>query len=85
MVLTEDVWRESLDLGLLDGDETCALCHERPVILLDVARKPTLLCETHVHTVVEQLLNDLKDVEREASGGGRANSPHAPHHTPNIL
>ncbi len=60
MVLSDQVWRELIELGMLDGDETCALCRERPIILVDVARAPVLLCERHARAVVAQLQVDLE-------------------------
>ena len=59
MVLSEDVWRELIEVGLLEGDETCALCRERPVVLLDVAHAPILLCAAHTQVVITQLQSDL--------------------------
>ena len=66
MVLSEDVWRELIEVGLLEGEETCALCRERPVVLLDAARAPILLCATHTQEVITQLQNDLESVKRNA-------------------
>ena len=59
MVLSDDVWAELVQLGLLDGQETCALCRERPSVLVDVARAPILLCVRHAQATVDQLLADL--------------------------
>ena len=66
MVLSEDVWRELIEVGLLEGEETCALCRERLVVLLDVARAPILLCATHAREVSLKLQNDLAIVKPEA-------------------
>ena len=60
MVLSEQMWRELIDLGVLEGDETCNLCREQPRILLDAARAPVLLCPAHAQLLAEQLLTDLK-------------------------
>jgi hypothetical protein len=60
MLLSETVWRELTEIGLLEGDEACALCAERPLILLDVARAPILLCVAHATEVVRQLQMDLE-------------------------
>jgi hypothetical protein len=35
MVLSEDVWAELVSLGMLDSQEPCALCRERPLVLSD--------------------------------------------------
>ena len=59
MVLSDELRRELIELGLLDGDETCALCRERPFILVDVARAPVLLCQAHAQAVTAQLQADL--------------------------
>ena len=64
MMLTAELWRELLEFGLLDGNETCALCRERPVVVLDVAQSPVLLCESHTRKVVEQLQKDLEELVR---------------------
>jgi hypothetical protein len=69
MVLSADVWAELVQLGLLDGDETCALCRLRPTLLVDVARAPILLCRDHAHTVAEQLLADLAALPPEKASG----------------
>jgi len=66
MVLSEDVWRELMEIGLLEGEETCALCRERPVVLLDVARAPILLCAEHANQIIAQLQNDLESVKHDA-------------------
>jgi len=65
MMLTAELWRELLDFGLLEGEETCALCRERPVVMLDIAKSPLLLCEIHTRQIVEQLQNDLEKVGSE--------------------
>ena len=62
MVLSAQVWHELIDLGLLDGEETCALCGERPEILLDAARAPVLLCPAHGQVIADQLSADLKQL-----------------------
>lgn len=67
MVLSEDVWAELVTLGMLDGQETCALCRERPLVLLDVARAPILLCGAHAQQAAEQLLADLRHLAAEPS------------------
>ena len=59
MVLSDNVWAELVQLGLLDGQETCALCRERPSVLVDVARAPILLCTQHAQATADQLLADL--------------------------
>lgn len=59
MVLSNDLWAELAQLGLLDGQETCALCRLRPSVLVDVARAPILLCVQHTRATAEQLLADL--------------------------
>ncbi len=59
MVLSAQVWHELLELGVLEGEETCALCRERPQILLDAARAPVLLCPAHARALAQQLLADL--------------------------
>jgi len=59
MVLSDDVWAELVQLGMLDGQETCALCRERPSVLVDVARAPILLCVRHAQATADQLLADL--------------------------
>ena len=63
MLLTQAVWRELLELGVLEGDETCALCRERPLILLDAARAPVLLCPAHARALAGQLLADVADLD----------------------
>ena len=65
-MLSEAEWRELIELGVLDGDETCALCRERPLVLLDVARAPILLCAVHADEVMKQLRHDLESVVRDA-------------------
>ena len=65
MTLTAELWRELLDFGLLEGNETCALCRECPVVMLDVAQSPVLLCEDHTRKVVEQLQKDLEQVNSQ--------------------
>ena len=64
MVLSAQVWHELLDLGVLEGDETCALCRERPRILLDAARAPVLLCPEHAHKLAGQLNADLQQLSQ---------------------
>lgn len=59
MLLTAPLWRELTDLGVLEGEETCALCRERPQILLDAARAPVLLCPAHARSLADQLIADL--------------------------
>ena len=61
MVLSGEVWGELIELGVLSGDETCALCGERPVLLIDVARAPILLCPAHANATLRQLQTDLQD------------------------
>ncbi len=60
MVLTSAAWSELIDLGVLQGGETCALCFERPSILVDVARAPILLCPAHARVTLEQIQRDLQ-------------------------
>jgi hypothetical protein len=62
MVLSAQVWDELMELGVLEGDETCALCREQPRILLDAARAPVLLCPAHAQLLAAQLDADLKQV-----------------------
>jgi hypothetical protein len=64
MVLSDQAWQELIGLGLLDGDETCTLCRERPHILLDAARAPVLLCPAHARVLADQLLADLQQLTR---------------------
>jgi hypothetical protein len=64
MVLSGVMWRELIELGMLDGDETCALCRERPRVLLDVARAPILLCAAHTRAVIAQLQADAAQLDR---------------------
>lgn len=59
MVLSDNVWAELIQLGLLDGQETCALCPAAPSILVDVARAPILLCLAHAQATAAQLAADL--------------------------
>jgi hypothetical protein len=66
MVLSEDVWSELVSLGMLDGQETCALCRERPLVLVDVARAPILLCAAHARETAAQLAADLRALGQEA-------------------
>ena len=66
MVLSAQVWGELLDLGLLAGDETCALCRERPRILLDAAKAPVLLCLAHARLLADQLNADLHQLVHAA-------------------
>jgi len=68
MLLSETVWRELMEVGLLEGDEACALCAERPLILLDVARAPLLLCSAHATDVARQLQVDLERISLDRSG-----------------
>lgn len=65
MVLSAQVWHELIDLGLLDGEETCALCRERPQLLLDAARAPVLLCPAHGQAFADQLSADLAQLIRK--------------------
>ena len=60
MVLSGEVWSELMELGLLRGDETCALCFERPLLLVDVARAPILLCRAHEQATLRQLQADVQ-------------------------
>ena len=60
MVLSGEVWSELMELGLLRGDETCALCFERPLLLVDVARAPILLCPAHAQATLRQIQTDLQ-------------------------
>ena len=69
MVLTNELWTELIQVGLLDGQETCALCRERPALLLDVARAPILLCVPHAQAVAGQLRSDLAVVAPSAAPG----------------
>ena len=59
MVLTGAVWGELIELGLLTGQETCALCFEPPAVLVDVARAPILLCPAHALSTLNSLQADL--------------------------
>src|SRR5258707_576546 len=45
MILTGDVWAELIELGVLTGEETCALCFEPPRVLVDVARALRVLAQ----------------------------------------
>jgi len=67
MMLSSDVMGELIELGLLNGDETCALCAERPVLLVDVARAPILLCPAHAASTLRQLQSDLEACASQAS------------------
>jgi hypothetical protein len=62
MVLSALLWHELIDLGVLEGHETCALCRERPQILLDAARAPVLLCPAHAQAIAGQLADDLNQL-----------------------
>lgn len=66
MVLSGDVWRE---LGMLDGHETCVLCRERPLVLLDVARAPILLGAAYARHVIRQLGSDLEQLATGSAVG----------------
>jgi hypothetical protein len=68
MVLSTEVWAELIELGLLDGQETCALCREHPWVLLDVARAPILLCASHAQATLDQLQSDLQHMAHQAAG-----------------
>ena len=59
MVLTGEVWGELIELGVLTGEETCALCFEPPAVLVDVARAPILLCPAHALSTLNSLQADL--------------------------
>jgi len=72
MRLSETVWRELMEVGLLEGDEACALCPDRPVVLLDLARAPVLLCTKHATEVSRQLQEDLAPPALEPSGRTRS-------------
>ena len=63
MVLTGAVWGELIELGVLSGEETCALCFEPPRVLVDVARAPILLCPAHVLTTLQQMQADLQALD----------------------
>jgi hypothetical protein len=65
MVLSAQVRGELLELGVLEGEETCALCRERPRILLDAARAPVLLCPAHAQSLADQLNADLQQLADE--------------------
>ena len=60
MVLTGEVWGERIELGVLSGGETCALCFEPPRLLVDVARAPILLCPAHAASTLQQMQADLQ-------------------------
>lgn len=60
MVLTGEVWGELIELGVLSGEETCALCFEPPRVLVDVARAPILLCPAHALATLQHLQADLQ-------------------------
>jgi hypothetical protein len=62
MVLSATLWRELIELGMLDGEETCAQCRERPLVLLDVARAPILLCAAHARALQTELEKDLEQI-----------------------
>jgi hypothetical protein len=66
--VSTDVWAELIELGVLDGQETCALCREQPCVLVDVARAPILLCASHARTTLEQLESDLQQLAHPAAG-----------------
>ena len=70
MVLSSNAWSEltlapaasaGVELGVLEGEETCALCAERPLILVDLARAPILLCPAHAQATLAQIQADLDD------------------------
>ena len=63
MVLTGEVWGELIELGLLTGAETCALCFEPPRVLVDVARAPILLCPAHALGTLHSLQADLQALD----------------------
>jgi len=63
MLLTSEVWAELIELGVLSGEETCALCFEPPRLLVDVARAPILLCPAHAAATLQQLQADLQLLE----------------------
>jgi hypothetical protein len=79
MVLSDDVWAELIQVGLLDGQETCALCRERPSVLVDVAKAPILLCARHAQATANQLAADLLHLADPASStpGAPANPTRA--------
>ncbi len=62
MVSSSEVWSELIELGLLSGDESCALCAERPAVLVAqrLARAPILLCPAHAHATLQQIHIDLQ-------------------------
>ena len=59
MILTGEVWGELIELGVLTGEETCALCFEPPAVLVDVARAPILLCPAHALSMLRTIQADL--------------------------
>ena len=63
MLLTDEVWGELIELGVLTGQETCALCFEPARVLVDVARAPILLCPAHARTTFQQLQADLQALD----------------------
>lgn len=60
MMLSKAAWDELIELGVLDGQETCALCSQRPLVLVDVARAPILLCAAHAYATLQTIQNDLQ-------------------------
>ena len=62
MLLSPVAWAELIELGVLDGDDTCVLCRERPQILVDVAREPVLLCALHAQAVAQTIQIDLQEL-----------------------
>jgi|KBSSwiStaDraftv2_1062776.scaffolds.fasta_scaffold1663891_2 hypothetical protein len=62
MLLTPEAWAELIELGVLEGDAACALCRERPQILVDVAREPVLLCALHARAVAQTIQIDLQEL-----------------------
>ena len=60
MLLSSAAWQELIDLGVLQGEETCALCFEQPAILVDVAKAPILLCPAHARATLAQIQRDLE-------------------------
>ena len=66
MLLSTTVWNELIELGLLGGDETCALCLAPPQVLVDVARAPILLCPAHARATLQQIQDDLQSLAAPA-------------------
>lgn len=61
--MTPEKKHELIDLGVITGDEPCAMCEKGAVIIWEVASSRLLLCAEHAQYLGTHLLKDVRSYE----------------------